>query len=61
MVIIPSGVHEQGGLCRLIHFIQLQEKEIGKKTPLFKIFNENIQKHSVKWLQLIFVDLVTCK
>lgn len=32
-----------------------------KKTPLFKIFNENIQKHSVKWLQLIFVDLVTCK
>lgn len=36
MVIIPSGVHEQGGLCRLIHFIQLQEKEIGKKHHCFK-------------------------
>lgn len=59
MVIIPSGVLEQGGLCCLIHFIQLQEKEIGKKIPLYK--NLNIQKHSVKWLQLIFVDLVTYK
>lgn len=57
MVIIPSGVHEQGGLCRLIHFVQLQEKEM----LLYKNFNENIQKHSVKLLQLIFVDLVTCK
>lgn len=45
MVIFPSGVHEQG---RLIHFIQLQEKEIEKKYHCIKILMKifrNIQKN----------------